>query len=115
MQRTAIARGGTKGIGQAICRQLKSQGVKVAALYVSDEPDAEAARRELDLVARCDAADFAQCEATVAEIERVLGPVDILVNNAGITRDAALHKMTFSQWDGVAHRSLGSRLIGPTI
>jgi len=108
MHRTAIVTGGTKGIGRAICRQLKSDGVKVAALYVSSEADAEAARGEVDLVTRCDVADFAQCEATVAEIERVLGPVDILVNNAGITRDATLHKMTFSQWDEVLRTDLYS-------
>lgn len=108
MHRTAIVTGGTKGIGRAICRQLKSDGVKVAALYVSSETDAEAARRELDLVIRCDVADFAQCEATVAEIERVLGPVDILVNNAGITHDATLHKMTFAQWDEVLRTDLYS-------
>jgi len=108
MHRTAIVTGGTKGIERAICRQLKSDGVKVAALYVSSEADAEAARGEADLVTRCDVADFAQCEATVAEIERMLGPVDILVNNAGITRDTTFYKMTLAQWDEVLRTDLYS-------
>lgn len=106
MHRTAIVTGGTKGIGRAVSRHLKAGGVKVAALYVSGEAAAEEVRPELDLTLRCDVADFTQCESTVAEIERVLGPIDILVNNAGITRDAALHKMTFEQWDEVLRADL---------
>lgn len=108
MQRTAIVTGGTRGIGRAISRRLKAEGMRVAALYVRGEADAEAVRREVDLAIQCDVGDFAQSQAAVAEVERGLGPVDILVNNAGITRDAALHKMTFSQWDEVLRTDLYS-------
>jgi len=106
MKRIAIVTGGTKGIGRAICHQLKEGGVKVAALYVNGDADAANIRREVDLAIRCDVGDFAQCEATVAEIERALGPIDILVNNAGITRDATLHKMTLFQWEEVLRTDL---------
>jgi acetoacetyl-CoA reductase len=102
MARIAIVTGGTRGIGKATCRQLKADGCKVAALYASNDKEADLARTELGIAVRkCDVGDFAQCKTAVEDIERQLGPIDILVNNAGITRDASLHKMTLEQWSDV--------------
>jgi len=109
MARIAIVTGGTRGIGKAICRQLKADGCRVAALYASNDKEADLTRTELGIAVRkCDVDDFAQCNAAVEDIERQLGPVDILVNNAGITRDAALHKMTPEQWEDVIRVDLFS-------
>jgi len=56
----------------------------------------------------CDVADFASCEACVAEIEKAHGPIDVLINNAGITRDMTFKKMTKADWDAVIHTNLDS-------
>ena len=55
-----------------------------------------------------DVADFDACQKGVAAIEEQVGPINILVNNAGITRDAALHRMTFEQWNDVLRADLDS-------
>ncbi len=102
MARTAIVTGGTRGIGLATCKALQADGVRVAALYIAPEEEAEQFRKTLGLTAvRCDVGDFAQCQAAVKAVEAALGPVDILVNNAGVTRDVSLHHMTPEQWSDV--------------
>jgi acetoacetyl-CoA reductase len=80
----------------------------VAATFVSDVAAARALREEADIPAfQWNVADFDACQAGVAEITRMLGPVDILVNNAGITRDASLHRMSCEQWRAVIDVNLG--------
>jgi len=109
MSRVAVVTGGTRGIGLAISRRLKSEGFQVVVLYNNGAAEAERCEAELGVIAlKCDVGDFEQCEAAVAEIERRLGPVDILVNNAGITRDTTLHKMTPEQWREVLRVDLTS-------
>jgi len=109
MARIAIVTGGTRGIGKAICRQLTADGCRIAALYVSNDKEADLCRNEFGIaVLKCDVGDFGQCQAAVEDVERRLGPVDILVNNAGMTRDAALHKMTPEQWSDVLRVDLFS-------
>ena len=102
MPRVAVITGGTRGIGLAIGRKLKSDGYDIAVLYNNGAAEAERCASELNVVVlKCDVGDFGQCETAVSEIERRLGPIDILVNNAGITRDVSLHKMTPEQWNEV--------------
>src|SRR5262249_42347159 len=109
MARVAIVTGGTRGIGAAIARAFKANGLKVAATYVSSEEKAKRFRDETGIVTmKWDASDPAASRAGVAEVEKTLGPVDILVNNAGITRDTTFHKMTDDQWDDVIRTNLGS-------
>lgn len=109
MSRVTIITGGTRGIGLAITRRLKTLGHRIAAFYAGDEAHAEQCRNELGvLTLRCDVGDFEQCRRSIAEVERALGPVEILINNAGITRDATLHHMTAEQWDQVIRTDLSS-------
>lgn len=109
MARVAIVTGGTRGIGRAISEALKDKGYCVAANYAASEEAAERFRSETGLKAwRWDVADFAACQAAVAQITAELGPIDIVVNNAGITRDATLHKMAPEQWQAVIDTNLSS-------
>ena len=109
MGRVAIVTGGTRGIGEGISRALKDAGYTVAASYAGND---EAARKfsEATGVAtyKFNVADFDQCQENVQKIESEHGPVDILVNNAGITRDSALHKMTWEKWNDVIQTDLAS-------
>jgi len=108
MSRVAIVTGGTRGIGRAICEQLKADGFSVVANYAGNSKAAQACEEELGI--RCFKWDVGDHEATLAGCTKVaeeVGPVDIVVNNAGITRDGTLHKMSFEDWNEVMRINLG--------
>ena len=107
MARVAIVTGGTRGIGHAISVALKQKGYRVAANYAGNDAAAQQFQAETGIpVYKWSVADFDQCAAGVASVEKDLGPVDVLVNNAGITRDGMFHKMTKQQWDEVIGTNL---------
>jgi acetoacetyl-CoA reductase len=109
MARVAVVTGGTRGIGAAISKQLKTDGCKVAAIYAGNDGAAAAFKAETGIqVYKCDVASYETATATLKTIEADLGPIDILVNNAGITRDAMFHKMTLQQWQEVMNTNLNS-------
>jgi acetoacetyl-CoA reductase len=109
MQRVAIVTGGTRGIGAAISRHLKSKGYRVAATYHGNDAAAGAFASESGIATfKWDVASFDACGDGVATVAKDIGPPDILVNNAGITRDATLRKMSVEQWRAVIDTNLGS-------
>ncbi len=109
MQRVAVVTGGTRGIGRAIVATLSEAGYTVAATYHGNEQAAKECADELGVkVFKWDVADYAACEAGLAQVERDVGPVDVLVNNAGITRDTMIHKMDVDMWSAVIHTNLDS-------
>lgn len=109
MGRVALVTGGTRGIGEGISKALKNAGYTVAASYAGNDEAAKKFSEETGIATyKFNVADFEQCAENVQRIESDNGPVDILVNNAGITRDAALHKMTWEKWDAVIQTDLSS-------
>ena len=109
MGRTALVTGGTRGIGEAISIALKTAGYKVAASFAGNEEAAKAFSETNGIATfKFDVGDYTACEATIQKIEQEVGPIDILVNNAGITRDSAMHKMTYEQWEAVIRTNLDS-------
>jgi len=105
----AVVTGGTRGIGEAICVDLKDAGYSVAAVYAGND---EAAKRFTDThgipTYKFDVSDFAKCQEGIKKIEADLGSVDVLVNNAGITRDGTMHRMDFERWNAVIQTNLSS-------
>src|ERR1700689_3778952 len=94
MSRVALVTGGTRGIGAAISKALKSAGYSVAANYGGNDEAAQNFKAETGIaVYKWDVSAFDACAAGVKQVESELGPVDVLVKNAGITRDAQLHRM----------------------
>ena len=109
MARVAVVTGGTRGIGAAISKALKTAGYKVAASYAGNDAAAEKFKSETGIpVFKWDVASFEASAEGVKKVEAELGPVDVLVNNAGITMDGAFHKMTPDQWNKVVNTNLGS-------
>jgi acetoacetyl-CoA reductase len=109
MSRVAIVTGGTRGIGAAISKALKSAGYKVAASYAGNDEAAQKFQSETGInVYKWDVSDYDACVAGIAKVESDLGPVEVLVNNAGITKDGMFHKMTKEQWYGVINTNLNS-------
>ena len=109
MERVAIVTGGTRGIGEAICLQLRDAGYKVAATYAGNTESANKFTESTGIPTfKFDVSDFDACQQGVKEITDKLGSVDVLVNNAGITRDGTMHKMSFENWNAVIQTNLSS-------
>ena len=108
MARVALVTGGTRGIGEAICKSLQAAGYKVAANYAGNDKAAQAFTESSGIPAyKFDVADFKACEQGIAKIVQDLGPIEVAVNNAGITRDGTMHRMDPSQWQSVLDTNLG--------
>lgn len=109
MPRVALVTGGTRGIGAAICKALKTAGYKVAANYGGNDEAAQKFKTEAVIpVYKWDVASFDACTAGVKQVESDLGAIEVLVNNAGITRDGMFHRMTPDNWNAVIGTNLGS-------
>ncbi|HEX7533163.1 MAG TPA: SDR family NAD(P)-dependent oxidoreductase, partial [Methyloceanibacter sp.] len=109
MGRVALVTGGTRGIGAAICKALKTAGYKVAANYGGNDDAAKAFNKETKIpVFKWDVGDYVAAEQGIVNVENEVGPIEVLVNNAGISRDAMLQKMTHEQWEQVIRTNLDS-------
>jgi len=109
MARTALVTGGTRGIGAAISKALKTAGYNVAANYAGNDEAAAKFKHDSGIsVYKWDVSSFDACAEGVKKVEAEVGPVDVLINNAGITRDVPFHKMTLDQWNAVIGTNLGS-------
>jgi acetoacetyl-CoA reductase len=109
MTRVAVVTGGTRGIGAAISKGLKTAGYKVAASYAGNDEAAEKLKAEAGIsVYKWDVSSYDACVEGLKKVEAELGPVEILVNNAGITKDGMFHKMTPEQWYAVINTNLNS-------
>ncbi len=112
--RIAIVTGGMGGLGEAICKRLASDGLKVVAMHSPFNDQASAwlaARRDEGFALEAEVVDvtsYASCQAAVSAVRARLGPIAVLVNNAGITRDASFLKMTEDDWHGVLSTNLDS-------
>lgn len=105
--KVAAVTGGSRGIGRAVCLRFASEGAAVAVIYSSSPDSAEAVIAEITSAGgkakayKCNVADSAEVESTVAAIHADFGRIDILVNNAGITRDKLLVMMKEADFDDV--------------
>jgi acetoacetyl-CoA reductase len=109
MARVALVTGGTRGIGEAICKALQAAGYKVAANYAGNDEAAQKFKAATGIpVYKWDVSSYEACAAGIKQIEADLGPIEILVNNAGIARDSMFHRMKAEQWAAVINTNLNS-------
>lgn len=113
-KRIAVVTGGMGGIGQAICRELFTQGYRVIACYSRSHEAAgawqakeKAAGFSFD-IAYGDVGNSHSIDIMINKIKSDMGPIDILVNNAGITHDATCGRMKKEEWDSVINIDLNS-------
>ena len=91
--RHALVTGGTKGIGRAVSLRLAQDGVRVTAVYKSDDAAARAFAAEAEskgLAIAVERADCSQAPEVAALFSRLAdrGQLDYVVNAAGIAKDA---------------------------
>ena len=109
----ALVTGASRGIGQAIARELGRRGATVVGTATT-EAGAEVIGRDLHdhgiggRGMRLDVTDPASVEATVKAVAQEFGAPTILVNNAGITRDNLLLRMKEEEWTAILDTDLSS-------
>ena len=106
--RKALVTGASGGIGEAIARQLHSQGA-IVGLHGTRVERLEALAADLGDRVEMFPADLSDRDAVSAlgkSAEEKLEGVDILVNNAGITKDGLFVRMSDDTWDQVMEVNL---------
>lgn len=109
----ALVTGASRGIGQAIARELGRCGAVVVGTATT-ESGAEAIGQDLrergikGCGLRLNVTDPSSVEATVKTITREFGILTILINNAGIARDNLLLRMKEEEWATVIDTNLSS-------
>lgn len=106
--KTVLVTGGSRGIGEAVCRKFAENGADVAFVYAGSTEKSEALASELSdkygvrsKCYKCDVADFDAVADTVKQVTADFGTVDVLVNNAGITNDKLVLGMKEDDFDRV--------------
>jgi NAD(P)-dependent dehydrogenase (short-subunit alcohol dehydrogenase family) len=80
----AVVTGGGHGIGEALCKRLAADGIKVVVADL-DEAAAQRVATKTDGVAlRVDVGDEASMTAMIDEVESTVGPIDMFFSNAGV-------------------------------
>ncbi|MBP5386127.1 MAG: 3-oxoacyl-[acyl-carrier-protein] reductase [Prevotella sp.] len=112
--KTALITGAARGIGKAIALKFAQEGANIAFTDLVIDEMGKATEDEIAALGvkakgyASNAADFAQTEEVVKQIQADFGSIDILVNNAGITKDGLMLRMTEGQWDAVINVNLKS-------
>jgi 3-oxoacyl-[acyl-carrier protein] reductase len=100
--RTALVTGGSRGIGKAVVKDLRSKNAAVYFTYHRHEQAAEETSAQTGAhKILCPQEDGEAIERVVDDIVKREGKLDVLVNNAGITSDQYLMMMPVSEWNRV--------------
>lgn len=102
-EKHAIVTGGSRGIGLAVARALKSAGAAVSVIGRSVSPDAAGFT-----AAAADVLDEGSVRRAFEECRKRNGAVSILVNNAGVADSAPFRRTDRRMWD----RIVGTNLTG---
>jgi NAD(P)-dependent dehydrogenase (short-subunit alcohol dehydrogenase family) len=102
----ALITGGSRGLGQALCRVFADHGARVAFTWSRDAESAKAteallATRGGGLSLQASVLDVAATRAAVRRLVDGWGGIDILVNNAGISQVLPFPLVEEEDWDRV--------------
>jgi len=113
-KRVALVTGASRGIGQAIAKELaKDESLTVIGTATTEDGASSIshyfAKWGLDGDGiKMDVSDPESVEEGVKQVTQAYGPPLILVNNAGITKDGLLLRMKEQDWNDVIDTNLGS-------
>jgi 2-hydroxycyclohexanecarboxyl-CoA dehydrogenase len=88
-----VVTGGGSGIGLAVVRRLRADGLDVATIDLKPS--------DADLAYTADVTDRSQVDAAVSAIRDRLGPVAVLVNAAGLDGFKKFDNISFEEWQRV--------------
>ena len=91
--KTAVVTGGGSGIGQAVARRLRADGLHVATIDLNPSDD--------EFAYTADVTDRAAVEDALTAIRAQLGPVTVLVNAAGLEKFKRFTDLKFEDWQRV--------------
>ena len=101
--KVALITGGSKGIGAAAARALRSQGWTVVVTYSSDGGAAEKLVQELGADAaraiKSDASRVADIDPLLEQVLAAYGRLDAVVASAGVLPDVMPQDVTEAAWD----------------
>lgn len=100
--KVALVTGASRGIGEAVARELHAAGARVVLCSRKLEA-VKAVADELTgaYPVECDVAQPQAIEAMATQVHQEFGGVDILVNNAGIATSAPLKALTLEEWNRI--------------
>ena len=97
--RRGLVTGGSKGLGEAIARELVAEGARVAICSRNqEEVEATAAEVGAAYAQAADVTDPEQVREFVARSAEELGGIDFLVNNAGGAHPGTFETLTDENW-----------------
>ena len=97
--RRGLVTGGSKGLGEAIARELVSEGARVAICARNEhEVAATAAEVGAEYAQAADVTDPEQVRDLVARTAEALGGIDFLVNNAGGAHPGTFETLSDEDW-----------------
>lgn len=110
-QKVALVTGGSRGIGEAICRKLAQDGFFVLAAARSVEKVQAVAASIRDAGGQAegialDVNDIASFKSLMKDITTRFGGLHVLVNNAGITKDNLMLRIGEEAFDSVLNTNL---------
>ena len=91
--KNAVVTGGGSGIGAAIAWRLRSDGLHVATIDLTESDE--------QFAYTADVTESEQVNAALTAIRADLGPVTVLVNSAGLERFKRFTDLTFEDWQRV--------------
>ena len=109
--KVAIVTGASRGIGEAIAKQLSSCGAKII-LIARNSDQLVAVKETINSnggIAESMAGDVSNLNSFSEIVTNTIdkwGRIDILVNNAGIARDNIIMRMKEDEWDSVMNINL---------
>jgi short-subunit dehydrogenase len=105
----AVVTGASRGIGQALARELAGRGATVTVVARSETPLKALAHEIGGQAVPADLADPEELRGLIARIEQGAGPVDVLINNAAL----AVASRLVDQSDEDIRRSFGVNTVAP--
>ena len=110
----AIVTGASRGIGNAVAKELADWGAAVVVNYFQSQEPADQLVGEITsnggkaIAVRAGVGHPDDVAAMVEKTLDAFGQVDILVNNAGVNRDRTLRRMSIEEWQEVINTDLNS-------
>ncbi len=100
--------GGSRGIGESLCKKFTESGAKVVFIYKSNENAALSVSALTGALAiKADISRPSEVAAAVSAAYQYLGGFDVLVNNAGISQIKLFTDVTDEEFSNIINTNLG--------